>query len=380
MDPEYRLAEDPAFLELVTSVEKAYESYVDAMAAAIHNVKSKEKLQKEIGELEDPHYEDRLRAGANEYEVTDLPAALKRMRKIDIATHIYGIKDWHAVLAAIFYMHKNFEGDESARVELAALLEKTKAVNNKIFRNLSGFSDAMRKSDALEIEELNALPAEGPITPFTAREWELLTAALQRILDQQTELAEQKIADKDARMTECRAQIGTLDSQKPALLEEIAREGEKLAPLVSTLSRQMSEEHKRVKPVDHATLENPISFYWESFRDWQNGILIRAIKKSGEWDYFDKGLYRSLENKLGWASGNNHFDVFFVDGQGQRISTTHVHAVLDIKLFLALANEHFDVEIFRGELRGIETYRADGRTADFVIPKNGILQAGILRR
>lgn len=379
LNPEYQLAEDPAFLELVTSVEKAYESYIDALAKAIYNVECKQKHEKEIKELENPHYEDRLRADANEFEGTDLPSTLKRMSRINIATHIYGIKDWHAVLSALYDTHKNFKGDEMERAELAALLEKTKAVNNKIFRNLSRFSDAMRRSDTLSIEALNALPEEGPITLFTPREWRLLIAALQRIFDQQTQIAEQKIAAKNTRVAECRTQIETLDLQKPTLLEEITRTGEKLQPLVNSLSHQISEEHKRVKPVDHTTLVNPRSLYWESFRDWQNGILIRAAKKLNEWEYFYKGLYRSLENQLGWASGNNHFDIFFVDDQGQRISTTHVHAVLDIKLFLTLANEHFDVEIFRGELRGIETYRADGRTADFIIPKNGILQAGILK-
>jgi hypothetical protein len=372
IDPEFRLAEDPQFLKLVASVEEAYDRYVNALGAAINNVEGKPKLEKEIGELENPQYEERLRAAAKQYQATDLPAALQRMREINIATHIYGIKDWHAVLSAIYVWHENFEG-----AEVAALFKKTEAVNDKIFRNLSELSDAMRKSDALSIAELNALPKGSPITPFTPKEWGLLATALQRILDQQTQTAEQKIADKDARLTECRAQIETLDLQKPQLLEQAENAGGELAPSVESISRQMNEEHGRVKTVDHTTLVNPRSHYWEDFRDWKKGIFLRALEKLRGID-FDKGMHRSLENELGWASNNNHFDVFFVDGAGRQISTTHIHNVLEIMLFLVLANEHFDVEIFKGELRGIEYYRAEGRSADFVIPRNGVLEAGIL--
>ena len=378
LETKYQLAENPEFVRLVESVGKAYWSYIKAMSAAIQNVEKTRKLAEENVRLEEPDYDEKTLAAAKEFQGSELPQALERMRDVNIATHIYGIKDWYAVLAAIHMMSEDFSGDEGVKAELEALFKKTEAVNNRIFRNLSRFSDDMIGADALSITDTNAFPEGEQITPFTTREWELLIKTLQDVFDKQTASASEKIASKPKILASNRAKILELEDQRPTLLGILDEEGAKLTPPVRDINERMMAEYGRVDGVAHATLTNPRSYYQKSFRDWKNELLLEALIKSRGID-FNTGMRRSLENELGLASYNNHFDSFFVDASGEHIPGGHHHKTLDILLFLALSNEYFDVELFRGELRPYEYYSESNRTADFVIPRNGAVKAGILK-
>ncbi len=361
-----QLIEHPDLPSALRAIEVQYGAYVETLSSAIAAVEKIGELEKEKEVLQKPELESSLRASAQ---------TLADLRGVDIKTHIYSVSVMHSALGALNNWKEAGEEDPELQAEIQLLLAKVLSVSEKIFRNgASEINKFAGFGNPVKIELLNSLPIlPGTVVqPFTEREWELVIQAVERISSNQRANLRQRDEKVRANGEEARGHRERI----PASLSQIDRQGALLSEMVLEFNNLLLREYTVLHPGYFDEDGNIIDL--KHFIEWKESIICETTKQIPR--FGGNPLVRSLENRLGHASGNNHFDIFKTEGGRLVSSYGHIHETLSIQIFLALGNSSFDMAMFQGEGKSFD---ASGRERgfDFKIPKDtGVVQAGILER